>query len=176
MKRVIGKSLVVLWLAAAAGCGMAGMGEKFEPIEVGLVDVIPSGLTLFEQNFRVVLRLKNLNAFPVKSTGLRFTLTLNGVRFLTAVSGNAAELPRLGDAVVEASATTSTFGILKQAIAARPAPPSDYIINPNRPFSYIVKGTVFQDDIFRPRLPFENRGQIDLPKLIGAAKGPPAGR
>ena len=101
---------------------------------------------------------------------------MNGIRFLTAVSGKTVELPRLGDAVVEASATISTFGILKQAVLARPSPPSDYNINPNRPFNYIVKGTVFQDDMFRPRLPFENRGQIDLPKLIGAAKGPPAGR
>ncbi len=166
MARAIRKSLMVLWLAAAAGCGVAGLGEKFEPIEVGLVDVIPAGLTLFEQNFRVALRPKNPNPFPIKSTGLKFALTLNGVPFLTASSGDIAELPRLGDAVVEANATISTFAILQQAVNIRP----------NQPFDYIVKGTVFQDDMFRPRLPFETRGQIDLPKLIGAPKGPPGGR
>lgn len=153
--------LSACWLAAALG-GCAILGSRLEPLEVSLVDVAPAGVTLLEQRFEVSIRVRNPNEAAIAATGLRFTLELNGVRFLRGLSGGAFEVPRLGEALVKVRARISAFDMLQQIAA----------LGRGRSFTYRLKGTVFRDDMLRPRLPFENQGRLDLPGLLGAVKDP----
>jgi|SaaInlStandDraft_2_1057019.scaffolds.fasta_scaffold222621_1 LEA14-like dessication related protein len=162
--RSVARCLVVLVLATALG-GCALMENKLESIEVSLVDVAPNGITLLEQRFEVTIRVRNPNEVAIAATGLRFTLELNGVRFLRGLSSGAFKVPRLGEILVKTHATISAFDMLQQIA----------VLGRGRSFTYRLKGTLFRDEFLRPRLPFENQGRLDLPGLLGAVKEPAGG-
>ncbi len=157
--------LAALGLAPVLG-GCAMLGSKLESVEVNLADVVPTGVTLLEQRFEVSIRVRNPNEVAIAATGLRFTLELNGVRFLRGFSSGAFEVPRLGETLVKTRATISAFDILQQITA----------LGRGQSFTYRLKGTVFRDDMIRPRLPFENQGRLNLPGLLGAVKDPAEGK
>lgn len=158
-KKTTGFWPLLLMLAFfAAGCAPGSQAR--EPLEVVLVDVVPQRLTLFEQQFRVDVRIRNPNNVPLAITGLKFDLDLNGVRLLQGLSNQSVEVPRLGEAVVSSLASTTTLSLIQQAIS----------LNPDKPFDYKMAGTLFLDSLFQPRLAFKSEGKIDLPKLMGAAR------
>ena len=95
-------------IALLSGC--AGIALE-RPLQIQLVDVAPQDLTLLEQRLRVIVRIRNPNNRPVAISGLRFSLSLNGVLLLEAVSNRAVEVPRLGEAVTSVLASSTTLGI-----------------------------------------------------------------
>ncbi len=145
-------------IALLSGC--AGLALE-RPLQIQLVDVAPLDLTLLEQRLRVIVRIQNPNNQPVAISGLRFSLSLNGVLLLEAVSNRAVEVPRLGEAVTSVLASTTTLALIRHALE----------IDPDKPIQYRLGGTVFLQDIFGSRIPFKNEGRINLPKLLGAGGG-----
>ena len=145
--------LSVLFLLA----GCAGVTLE-RPLQIQLVDVIPQDMTLLEQRMRVIVRIRNPNNQPVAISGLRFSLTLNKVPLFDALSNKKVAVQRLGEAVTSVSASTTTFKLIRQALE----------IDPDKPIDYCLDGTVFLDDAFGSRIPFQNKGRINLPKLLNA--------
>ena len=111
--------LVALVLAAAAALasgGCASLGVGAEPIEVHLVALTPLPSTAFEHRLRVDLRLRNPNPRAYRFDGLRFRLDVNGQRLASGMSEIQAELPRLGEVVVSAIATTTLLDLVHQIL------------------------------------------------------------
>ncbi len=151
----IRRSAAVALLVFLAGC--AGVTLE-RPLQINLVDVVPQDMTLLEQRMRIIVRIRNPNNQPVAIGGLRFSLTLNKVRLLEALSNKKVEIPRLDEAVTSVSASTTTFTLIRQMLE----------IDPDKPIDYRIDGTVFLDDAFGTRIPFKNEGRINLPKLLNA--------
>ena len=150
----------LLFMLALSAAGCAPGGQATEPPEVVLVDIVPQRLTLFEQQLRVDVRIRNPTNAPLAVTGLKFNLDLNGIRLLQGLSNQSIEVPRLGEAVVSSRASTTTLSLIRQAVS----------LNPDKPFEYKMEGTVFLEGIFQPRVTFKSEGKIDLPKFMDAIR------
>lgn len=108
---------VGLPLLVAACAGLRGM----EPPEVSLVglEVLPGGS--LEQRFAVELRVLNPNERELRVDGIDFTLEVNGSRLTRGVSSQEVTIPRLGEALLTITATTTVFDLLRQAMNATEA-------------------------------------------------------
>lgn len=132
LARVAGAvATALLMTLSLVGCVSLGIG--LGALEANLVDLEPLESTAFEQRFRVLLRLRNPNDRPVEIDGLRFDLELNGERLATGLSDQTLTLPRLGDAVIEVTTTTTLLDLLRQALALNergrdPVPALDYAL------------------------------------------------
>jgi LEA14-like dessication related protein len=153
--KTIRRFAALLLLFFLAGC--AGVTLE-RPLQIQLVDVVPQDMTLLEQRMRIIVRIRNPNNQPVAIGGLRFSLTLNKVRLLEALSNKKVAVPRLGEAVTSVSASTTTLTLIRQVLE----------IDPDKPIDYRLDGTVFLDDAFGSKIPFKNEGRINLPKLLNA--------
>ncbi len=147
-------------VAAALGLGLAGcasLGIGLRPLEANLVDLEPLESTAFEQRFRVLLRLRNPNDRPVEIDGLRFQLSFNGERLATGLSDQAVTLPRLGDAVVEVTTTTTLLDLLNQALAL-----NERSLDQAPALDYALDGRVYLARSLRT-LHFERSGRFEPP-------------
>lgn len=108
--------LALLVSGGLAGAGCAGLGHRIEPPEVFVVDLEPQQGGKFEQRFRIDLRVQNPNDFELEIDGFDFELDLNGVRLTRGMSNEAVTIPRLGDAIVGISATTTVFDLFRQVV------------------------------------------------------------
>lgn len=110
----------VSWLSLVlllSGC--AGFGVRSQPPRVTLVDLEPLSVTLFEQKYRIQLRVQNPNPEPLAIRGMHYSLELNGKDFLDGVSGQRVEVPAFADQVIETEGVTSLFGFLRQVQAVQ---------------------------------------------------------
>ena len=98
-------------LALLAGCATF----RPEPPEVRLADIRIDRLSLFEQRYRVGLRMRNPNARPLEFESLRFELVVAGHRLADGVSNDAFSLPAGGERRVEV-VVSSDLGALFDAL------------------------------------------------------------
>ncbi len=106
--------LLLLAISMAAGCG--GRGAPIELPEVYIINVQPaegeSGL--FEQRLKVDLRIRNPNNQDLNIDGLDFFLDVNGNRLARGLSNEAVTVPRLGEATMSVTASTTLMDIVRQ--------------------------------------------------------------
>ena len=74
---------------------------------------------LFEQRYRLYLRVQNPNDFALSVTGMSFALELNGRRFASGVSARPLEVPPFGEAVTQVDVVSSLARALEQLQRAR---------------------------------------------------------
>jgi LEA14-like dessication related protein len=144
--------ILALLAALAAGCSTIGYGTKVLPPEVHIADLELMESGLFEQRYRVTLRVSNPNDFELPLDGVRFALALNDQPFARGFSNHGVSVPRLGDAIVTVEATTSTFDIIRQVLAAQGRETLDYALD----------GTVFIKGGSRREVPFVQEGRLEL--------------
>ena len=87
------------------------------PPQVTLTGISVTSVSLFEQSFRVKLRLQNPNNYQISIDGFQLDLKLNHQPFLSGASADSVTLPRLGSATVEVDAVSKLSGLLQQITA-----------------------------------------------------------
>ena len=102
--------LVACFAGFAFGCATPG---SVIPPKVTLVGLVPQGGNLFEQRFRIDLRVSNANNFDIPLDGLSFDMAVNGAHFATGLSNQAVKIPRLGSAVVAVEATAGSADLFR---------------------------------------------------------------
>ena len=142
------RAATVAGAVVLAGC--AGMGQQVEPPEVFVVGLEPLPGGNLEQRFRIDLRLQNPNDFDLEIDGLDFHLDLNGARLTRGLSDEVVRIPRLGEAVVEVSATTTVFDLVRQLVDV----PS------LEGMEYEVSGRLFLSDPPRGPVEFQRSGRL----------------
>lgn len=127
-RRLLALASVALFAVAAMGC--ASMGTRLEPPDVTLIGIqpLPSEGNL-EQRLLLKLRVTNPNDQPLRFDGVDMTLDLNGQRLGRALGRERIEIPRLTDEVVELTATTTLFAILRQVLSLPEQSAIDYEVN-----------------------------------------------
>jgi LEA14-like dessication related protein len=144
--------VLMVVLSASAACSTLGAGQTVIPPEVRIADLEMLDSGLFEQRFRVTLRVLNPNDFDLPIDGLRFALDLNEQPFARGYTAQGVRVPRLGDATISVEATTSTFDIIRQVLGA----------SHHESLTYALDGTAFVGGYARREVPFEQKGALEL--------------
>ncbi len=144
-------------LMFALGCVHRG---AVEPPSVHVVNVTPLESTGFEQRLRVDLRVLNPNDFALEYDGLRFDLELNGQPFVRGLSDDEGTVPRLGDAVISVTATTTLFDLLRQIGSLAERSQGGAVVPE---VSYRISGRLFLTGPGWRSVDFERTGTLGAP-------------
>src|SRR5262245_17840534 len=105
-------TVICLLLAACAGAGFSN--RDLESPEVTISDLQLRNAGLLEQQFGLVLRLRNPNDADLPLRGLKVKLDIDGEPFATGLSNENVTVPALGEKIVTVDAVSSTSDILNQ--------------------------------------------------------------
>ena len=141
-------------LVLVGACALRG---DMRPLEVRLADLRPIGGGLFEQRFRVDLRLVNPNDFALDIDGLTLDLDLQGRPFASGLSNRRVRVPRLGEAVVPVEASTSILEFARQI----------FVLAETGDLSYRISGVAYLGGIGGGQVPYERSGSLGLSSLTG---------
>lgn len=130
---------------------MAGLSE---PPRVSLVSIDPVDLQLFEQRFRVTLRVQNPNSRDITIRGLDYEIVVNDRVFAQGVSGKPVTVPAWGEETAEVEVVSTLQRVMEQfeGLGTRAEASIDYGIS----------GHVNVDGIPVP-VPFEYQDTLTLP-------------
>lgn len=145
---MVALAVTVLGLGACAT-----LMQRLEPPRVSLAGLELEEIGLFEQRYRLRLRIQNPNDVELPIAGMDFRLYLNEEEFASGLSNQQATVPAFGEQLVEARVTSSITGILEQLqrLSRTEA----------HTFSYRLAGHVKL--LHRStKYPFDYRGEVDL--------------
>jgi LEA14-like dessication related protein len=151
---------LVFFCFALLASGCASLLFDAEPPEVLVTNITPLEATLFEQQLKVDIRVRNPNPFELNVTGLDFTLNLNGKRLARGLANQAVTIPRLGDAILSVNTTTSTLEVIHQLFS----------LHKQQDMRYQITGVLHLDG---RRLPFDTEGIIFDASQLPSSKPEP---
>ena len=94
--------------------GCASVPPSTPRLDVTLADVTPTSVGLFEQQYRVDIRVQNPSEAAVVIDGFAYRIEINGKPFARGVSDQSATVPRFGQSVLSATAVSSLSGLVEQ--------------------------------------------------------------
>ena len=156
-RRLAGLAAAMLGLTALGGCAGLRLGMQKPEVTVANIRLLDGNL--LEQRFLLTLRVMNPNTSEIAIEGLTFKVDLNGQPFAKGVGNQPVVVPRLGEAMVEVTATTGLGGLLRQLKAFKGREKVDYRIS-----GRLVTGNFGGID-------FDQTGEVELPKGLGEAGG-----
>lgn len=139
----------LLFLLSACA-GLCGLSQKPEVSLAGL-DLVELGL--FEQRFVMKLRIQNPNDVDLPINGLAFDVELNGQHFAKGLSAKPVIIPRMGESVLEVTATSNLGSVLRQLRELQKG-------GCNR-IDYRMSGKLSLDGV--GNIPFERLGGLQMP-------------
>ncbi len=156
-RRLAGLAAAMLGLTALGGCAGLRLGMQKPEVTVANIRLLDGNL--LEQRFLLTLRVMNPNTSEIAIEGLTFKVDLNGQPFAKGVGNQPVVIPRLGEAMVDVTATTGLGGLLRQLKAFKGRDKVDYRIS-----GRLVTGSFGGID-------FDQTGEVELPKGLGEAGG-----
>jgi len=152
------RPLLSLTLAALGVLLLVGCAGLFKPVEtprLSLVNLQVVAATIFEQQYRIQLRIQNPNTFALSVDGLQYTIEINNQHFASGVSNRSAVVPALATAVLEVEATSTLMSLFRQITTLQQGKLET--------ISYRLFGKVHLSG-FRSQ-PFDYKGEIQLGNL-----------
>ncbi|MDR4503976.1 MAG: LEA type 2 family protein [Candidatus Scalindua sp.] len=144
-------SLAVLVVSVFAGCASTGRISESPYISLSNIELVTMGV--FEQRYRILLRIKNPNDVSIPIKGMSYSIFVNGKEFANGVSSKSVIIPEFGEEVVEIEATSDLTGILSQF--------QELISGGIEKVSYRLAGKAKLSNRIR-RLSYEYKGELDL--------------
>jgi len=105
-------TVLISSLLMVTGC--AGLFKQVETPMISVVNLQLVEATVFEQNYRIQLRIQNPNTFEIPVQGLQYTIELNDQHFASGVSNHSAVIPALDSAVIEVEARSTLLSFFRQ--------------------------------------------------------------
>ena len=147
--------LLVLSVTLLAGCATF----RPDPPEVRLADLSIDRIGLFEQRYRLGLRMRNPNDRELDVESLRFDLILAGRAFADGVSTEGFSLPAGGEERVEVVVRSDLGSVLDLL--------SDWVEG-DRALPYRLSGTARLADWGGITVAFSRDGELELPPSGGS--------
>jgi LEA14-like dessication related protein len=149
---VIRRMLLALLLLGIAGCAGFGGYRESVRVTVSAIEVLES--TVFEQLYRVTLRVQNRNEEAITIRGGSFDLKVNGRDFGSGVSDSVLTVPAYSDAQLEVRMVSTLFGMVRlfQGLSS----------GERAELSYEISGR-FGVDGFLGGISFREAGEISMP-------------
>lgn len=132
------------------GCSTASI--RPDPPRMSLVGLALEHADLFEQRYRLRLRLQNPNDREISIKGMDYELFLNGSPFAHGVSAHSTTLPPYGEVVAELDVVSTLSNMLEQLRSLGETEALSYRLVGNIKLSY-----------WPARIPFEYAGKITPP-------------
>lgn len=142
-----------------AGC--ASVGPYRDPPRVSLVNVIPMEMTLFEQRYRLTLRIQNPNDVALPVDGMDYAVEINDHKFADGVHNQHFRVPAYGEQVIDVVVNSTLLNVLQQV--------RDQQAGPRDKLSWKLSGGLGVPGHFG-KLPFEYTGSLDLASPAGPSK------
>jgi len=139
----------------------ASLGPYRDPPRVSLVNVIPMEMTLFEQRYRLTLRIQNPNDVALPVDGMDYTVEINDQKFADGVSSQQFRVPAYGEQVIDVVVTSTLLNVLQQV--------RDQQAGPHEKLSWKLSGGLSVPDHLG-KLPFEYAGSLDLAAPTGPSR------
>ena len=136
-----------------AACATAPPG--IEAPKISIANIAPKDFALFEQRFDVQLRIANPNEKELGLNGMRFDIDLNEREFANGMTGETVIIPRFGSQVVNVEIITSITSFLRQVQDLNKTGAGGKV-------TYRIKGTAFVQSPGTFKLPFDEKGEVDL--------------
>lgn len=131
--------------------GCASLSPYRETPRVSLVSIQPSELGVFEQRYRLGLRILNPNDAALPLAGMSYSLQINDREFAYGVSRQPVSIPAYGEAVLDVDVVSNLLGVLQQLQEAH--------AGTRRSLKYRLSGTLSLQN--RPgKLPFDYQGEL----------------
>ncbi|MEE9343669.1 MAG: LEA type 2 family protein [Gammaproteobacteria bacterium] len=105
-------TLIASLILLLAGC--SALTQRPEVPQLSLIGFEPVTMGLLEQRYKVSLRVKNVNQFPLPIKGLNFAMEINGIKFGSGVSNKGVTVPGLGEGVLDFEVTSNIFKTFQQ--------------------------------------------------------------
>lgn len=147
------KKIILTLFVIAAFTGCIGRGRISETPYISLSNIELVSMGVFEQRYRIMLRIKNPNEVSIPIKGMSYSIFVNGKEFANGVSNKSFIIPEFGEEVVEIEATSDLTGILSQF--------QELISGGIEKVSYRLAGKAKLSNRIR-RLPYEYKGELDL--------------
>ncbi len=148
IRTIIAWSLITLLLNA---CAL--LPEPPEPPNVTLSDLKIIDVTIFEQRYRVQLRIQNTNNYPLPIIGMNFKLQLNDKHFAQGVSNQSVNVAAFSDELLTVDVVSNLSNIIEQL--------QTLSSEVDTAFRYRLSGKLTLSDHIR-KVPFEHLGEITL--------------
>jgi len=132
--------------------GCSGLPLNTPRLDVTLAGIMPTEVGLFEQQYRVDLRVQNPSDNAVAIDGFAYQIEINGKPFARGVSDQGVTVPRFGEAVLSATAVSSLSGVVQQIRQLAGGLPDK--------LRYRVSGTFSVPGA--AAIPFDQRGEIGV--------------
>jgi LEA14-like dessication related protein len=155
------KVRLILLLLATVLMGCGGITNVRQAPRVSLVAVEPVDFQLFEQRYRVTLRVQNPNDADIGIRGIDYEIAVNDKLFARGVSGKPIELPAYGEALAEVEVVSSLAHLIEQI--------DDLHRRRESTLRYRISGHVSIDGV-PGTVPFEYESTLELPGT-GPARG-----
>ena len=147
------KKVILFLFVIALFSGCAGTGRISETPYISLSNIEMVSMGVFEQRYRIMLRIKNPNDISIPIKGMSYSIFINEKEFANGVSNKSVTIPEFGEEVVEIEATSDLTGILSQF--------QELISGGIEKVSYRLTGKAKLSNRLR-RLSYEYKGELDL--------------
>ena len=146
------RMLVPLTVLCLTAC--ATVPPDIEPPKIRIANIAPIDFAVFEQRFDVQLRIQNPNDQELGINGLKCDIELNDKEFGNGMSGQKVAVPRFGSEVVNVEVITGLGSFLRQFQELNKSGVGK--------LRYRLKGTAFVASPMSFKLPFDEKGEVDL--------------
>jgi len=153
MNKFISAKLAIVSLFAAFLPGCATLTAKLAPPQVSLANIKLLDLGLFEQRYKIELRIQNPNSIGLPITGMTYELDINQQRFARGVSNDTVDVPAFGEAIARVVVTSDLGSMLQQL---------GKLSSDNQSVHYRLSGSVHLSRA-QISLPFNYEGELALP-------------
>jgi LEA14-like dessication related protein len=147
------KKIILPLLVVAVFDGCAGIGRFSEPPYITLSNINLLNMGVFEQRYRIMMRIQNPSDVEITIKGMSFQIFINEQVFARGVSNKSVIIPEFGEKVVEIVAASDLTSMLRQF--------QELMTGGIQKVSYRLTGKAKLANRIR-RLPFEYKGELDL--------------
>ncbi|HFD13494.1 MAG TPA: hypothetical protein ENJ32_13650 [Crenotrichaceae bacterium] len=154
MKQLFHLSIpIVLMIGFVLLSACSNIASRVEPPTITLAGIEPLDMSLFEQTYKLKLRIQNPNDFDLPLQAMNYVLELNGSKFANGVSRQHVTIPAYDSAVIETEVISNLMSLFGQI--------QDFALKGTGNLQYRLIGTVNVGN-WDSRIPFEYDGQLNL--------------
>ena len=146
---------IVLWVTACAA-----FNTRVQAPYITIAGLEVSGITLFEQHYRLQMRIQNPNNFELPIVGMSYELYINDRRFAHGVSPVEVTVPRFGESLITVQMVSDLGSVVAsfRTLELRSG-------QGRESFKYRLNGDVKLSNR-AGMLPFEYAGEFNLKRML----------
>lgn len=150
MPRLISTVALLFSLSLLTGCAM--FGSSYNKPDISLANVEMLKANLWEQSFRLRLRVDNPNDRSLPIRGMQYEIYLNDARLATGVSDRAFNVPAYGSEYFELNVRSNLWRHIRDLVK---------MIESQQPVDYRIEGHIRTGLFFSQTLTLREKGTLN---------------